>query len=108
MRKQRLEGRIVTQKAETERHNKLTMQIESIIERARDSTLMETEYDARLIEEFFKCKPIEITLPANEWEKLPQQGNNPDRKFAVGLYRDRVKRSLEMQGLVVVMALEMK
>ena len=101
MKAQKLEGRIVTPKAESERHTKLVAQIDSIIERARDSTLMDAEYDALLIEEFFKCKPIEVMLPANEWEKLPQQGANPDRKFTVSLYRDRVKQSLEEQGLVV-------
>ena len=101
MRRQKLEGRIVTLKSETERHAKLIAQINSIIERARDSTLMDAEYDARLIEGLFKCEPIEVMLPANEWEKLPQQGANPDRKFTVGFYRDSVKWSLEKQGLVV-------
>ena len=101
MREQKLEGRIVTLKSETERHKTLIAQINSIIERARDSTLMDAEYDAHLIEELLECKPIEIMLPENEWENLPQQGANPDRKFTVSLYRDRVKWSLEKQGLIV-------
>jgi len=101
MREQKLEGRVVTLKSETERHKTLIAQINSIIKRARDSTIMDAEYDARLVEELFKCEPIEVILPANEWGKLPQQGANPDRRFTVGLYRDSVRRSLKKQGLVV-------
>jgi len=101
MKTHKLQGRVITLKSEAERHKMLVAQINSIIERARDSTLMDAEYDARLIEELFKCEPIKVMLPANEWEKLPQQGANPDRKLTVGLYRDRVKRSLKEQGLVV-------
>lgn len=99
MRWQKLEGRIVTHKAELERHQKLIAQIESIIERARDSTLMDAEYDAWQIEDLFKCEPIRVKLPPNEWEQLPQQGANPDRKLCVGLYIDRAK--YEYQGLAL-------
>ena len=97
----RLEGRLVSQKAERERHKQLLALLESVIKRARDSTLMDAEYDTGLIEDLFKCEPIEVSLPVNMWGKLPQQGANPDRKFAVELYFERVKRSLEKQGLVV-------
>ena len=83
MRQQRLEGRIVTQKSEANRHKKLVNQINSIIERARDSTLMDAEYDARLIEDLFKCEPIKVSLPQNDWKSRPQQGANPDRVFTV-------------------------
>ena len=101
MSKHKLEGRIVTLGSETKRHNKLITQINSIIERARDSTLMDAEYDARLIEQLFKCEAIEVSLPENEWEKRPQQGANPDRLLTLKLYIDRAKCSLKKQGLVV-------
>lgn len=101
MKQQKLEGRIVTRKSEIERHKKLVAQINSIIDRARDSTLMDIEYDAHLIKELFKCEPIKVTLPENEWEHLSQQGANPDRKLIVTLYIDKAKASLKRQGLLV-------
>ena len=99
---QRLEGRIVTQKSEADRHKKLVNQINSIIERARDSTLMDAEYDARLIEGLFKCESIKITLPGNSWKSCPQQGANPDRVLTVDGYIIKAEYSLEKQGLIVL------
>jgi len=98
MRQQRLEGRIVTQKSEADRHKELVNQINSIIERARDSTLMDAEYDARLIEDLFKCEPIKVILPQNDWKSRPQLGANPDRVLTVDGYIMRAKYSLEKQG----------
>jgi len=99
---QRLEGRITNDKAEEIRHKELTTQIESIIQRARDSTIMSAEYDARKIEELFALQPISLSLPPNKWKSMPQQGANPDRLLAIDLYRQQACEHLERQGFIVL------
>ena len=97
---QRLEGRISSISGDKKRHKMLVTQIYSIIERARDSTMMDAEYDARLMEKIFECHPIEITLPKNSHNR---EGNSQswERWFAVENYLLATQVVLWAQGLVV-------
>ena len=83
------------------RYKELVAQIESIIQRARDSTLMDAEYDARVIEQRFSCNPIEIELPENDWLENDHRGVNHDRWFVVSLYIDKTKGFLVRQGFII-------
>lgn len=98
-----LEGRVISQTTKQKFHKNLVKQIDSIILRARDSTLMDAEYDTRLIEDLFQCGTITITIPSNGWEESDHRGVNHERWFAVELYIDRLKTNLQRQGLQVVM-----
>jgi len=100
---QRLEGRITSNANDNQRHIKLITQINSIIQRARDSTLMDAEYDARLIEDLFKCEPITVKIPENEWVDKPECNHRTiqDREFIVNLYINRLEYYLKQQGLKV-------
>jgi hypothetical protein len=94
----------VTKKVEVECAAKLRQQIRDIIVRARESTIMDPEYDARIIEGLFECGPIKVGLPANEWAEHPRCDHNgviEDRRFVVRLYIASAKAYLERQGLVV-------
>ncbi len=97
-----LVGRIISDTSEKELHKKLREQIKSIIERARDSTLMDDEYDVRIIENLFIGEKISVKLPPNEWagRKNPNDVIK-DREFMLSLYITRVKAWLEFQGIEV-------
>jgi len=43
-----------------------------------------------------------VKIPANPYDRYPQQGANMDRQFCVKLYREGVIRSLQRQGLAVM------